>query len=229
MQVAADNGNQHFKILEQIATNVANVNTTGYKAKRFELYLRPDGVLEGDIRTDTANGNVMITKRAMDVAIKTDGYIPVTQPDGTTAYTRDGSFTRNQDGYLSTFRGDLVGPGIQLPANYETLQITQDGTVQTRPKEGAPWEVHGKIPLVTFPNPEGLKTVGGNKLLPTETSGLPAKFDGGTFVQGSLERANVNPFNQIDSILRLNAGLISNFRIIKFSDDIFRQAVNLRQ
>jgi flagellar basal-body rod protein FlgG len=231
MQVASYNSIKQTENLEQIATNVANINTTGFKTHRFEQYLRNDGVLDGTVRVDYSQGPMMITRRELDIAIKGDGFIPVTQPDGTVAYTRDGSFAKNSDGYLVTNRGDLVGNGIQLPVYYDKVLIQEDGTVQVRlPKELEPKTV-GKIDLVTFKNPEGLKSIEGNKLVPTATSGKAEKLPENTtqIKQGCLERGNVNQFHQIDQILRLNASVISNLRIVKFTDDLYRQSVNLKQ
>jgi flagellar basal-body rod protein FlgG len=227
--LAAQNGNQQFQVLERVSRNIANYNTTGYKAERFQQYLDPGGRVVGYVRTDTGVGQAIITRHELDVAIESNGYLPVTQPDGTVAYTRDGSFTLDKDRFLVTQRGDLVGTGIQVPDNYEKLLIYPDGTVQVRKTKSGPKETIGKLTLATFPNPEGLKSVGNNKLVPTAVSGEPLLMAEAKFAQGKLERSNVMVPEQIEQVLRLNASMISNFRVIKFSDDIFRQAVNLRQ
>lgn len=230
MRIAAENGSKQFGVLEQITGNVANINTNAYKAHRFEQFLTPDGRLEGVQRTDYSQGSIVTTQRDLDVAIQGEGFIPVTQPDGTVAYTRDGSFAKNSEGYLVTQRGDLVGAGIQLPTNYERIQIQPDGTVNAFLKGNQAPQKLGQLSLVKFTNPEGLKSIGYNKVVPSVESGPAVKLDNVTaFKQGNLERANVNVFYQVDQILRLNASLISNFRVIKFADDIYRQAVNLRQ
>jgi flagellar basal-body rod protein FlgG len=230
MKTASDNGMMQFEVLDRVATNVANVNTTGYKVRRFETYLTPDNRLEGVQRVDNAQGSIWVTKRELDVAIKGDGFIPVTQPDGTVAYTRDGSLAKNSEGMLVTQYGDIVGDGIQIPVNYENVRILPNGEVEVKVRgEQVPKKL-GQIPLVTFNNPEGLKSIGYNKLVITDDSGAPQKVDGvSQFKQGNLERSNVSVHLQVDQILRLNAGIISNMRIIKFSDDLYRQAVNLKQ
>lgn len=229
IHVAAENGNQQFQVLDQITRNIANFNTTGYKAQRFEQYLAPGGQVQGIVRTDTTQGAPIITRRELDVAIEGQGYLPVTQPDGLVAYTRDGSMTVGPDGMLYTKRGDLVGEGIKLPLEYNGIKIYEDGTIEATFPPGKPPQKLGKLSLVVFQNPEGLESIGGNKLVATETSGGPQWMNEPTFLQGKLERANVNIPSQIDSVLRLNAGLISNYRMIKFADDLYRQAVNLRQ
>lgn len=230
MKLASENGGKQFAVLEQITNNVANYNTSGYKAHRFDQYLRPDGTLEGTQRVDYSQGPIMITRRDLDIAIDGDGFLPVTQPDGLVAYTRDGSFARNSEGFLVTQRGDMVGEGIQLPVNYEKIEIKPGGEVQVLEKGKQTPTLVGQISLVGFNNPEGLKSIGYNKLLPTAESGDPKKIDQKTAIkQGALERSNVNIFQQVDQVLRLNASVISNLRILKFSDDIYRQSVNLRQ
>lgn len=226
---AAQNGNQQFEVLEKVTRNVANINTTGYKAERFQQYLDANGRVMGYTRTDTSNGMPVITRRELDVAIESNGYLPVTQPDGTVAYTRDGSFQLDKDRFLVTQRGDLVGTGIQLPIQFDKLFIYPDGTVQVRKDKNGPKETIGKLDLVTFPNPEGLKTLGGNKVVATAEAGEPVLMTQPKFAQGKLERSNVTVPDQIEQVLRLNASLISNLRVMKFSDDLFRQAVSLRQ
>jgi flagellar basal-body rod protein FlgG len=230
MKIAADNGTQQFAVLDQITQNIANLNTPGYKAKRFDQYLTPDGRLEGTTRVDSSPGALVITTRDLDVGINGQGYIPVTQPDGQVAYTRDGSFGKNSEGFLVSQRGDLIGEGIKLPANYDKLMILPDGTVKVKIKDQDTPQQLGKLQLVAFNNPDGLKSIGGNKLVPTPESGSPTKIETkDSFRQGNLEKANVSVFQQVDQVLRLNASVISNLRVIKFADDLYRQSVNLKQ
>lgn len=231
MQIAAANGSQNLNNLEQISINSGNLQTSGYKARRFETYLRPDGMVTGAVRVDTSQGQLELTSNEMDIAIDGGAYIPVTQPDGKVAYTRDGSLAKNNQGFLVTRNGDLVGNGIQLPMDYEKLFIRPDGTMQVQYKGKTDLETIGKLNLVTFQNPEGLKNAGFNKLVETPGSGPPqlASEKENKIRQGNLERANVNMYSQVDDILRINAGYISNLRIIKVTDSLYQQSVNLRQ
>jgi flagellar basal-body rod protein FlgG len=137
----------------------------------------------------------------------------------------------NSEGFLVNNMGDLVGEGIQIPTNREKLKIDKDGKVEVLLKGDTTPKLLGKIELVRFENPEGLKSIGGNKLIPTDQSGPPVKSPLGEtqILQGQLERPNVNMYQMVDTVLRLNAGYIANLRILKFSDDLFRQAVNLKQ
>lgn len=229
MKLAATNATRQFEILSGVTVNIGNINTNGYKTARFEHFLTTDGRVESVRRVDTSPGATMITQRELDIAVDGFGYIPVTQPDGTVAYTRDGSLALNSQGYLVTQRGDMVGDGIQIPADYKTVRIQQDGTVELQTASKPDYHAVGKISLVRFVNPEKLENIGYNKLRATDEAGAPVSDTDSKIKQGNLERANVNVHHQVDHVLRLNAGVISNMRVIKFSDDLYRQAVNLKQ
>lgn len=229
MKIAAANANRQYESLENVSLNVANYNTTGYKAKRFEQFLTSDDRLDGVTRVDASKGDYMTTQRELDIAVDGFGYIPLTQPDGTPAYTRDGSFTLNSQGYIVTMRGDMVGEGIKVPINYKKFQFKKDGSVLVQTTDNTNFVPLGKVNLVKFTVPEKLKSVGYNKLVATAESGEALPDTDSHVKQGFLERANVNIHGQIEQVLRLNASLISNMRIIKFADDLYRQSVNLRQ
>jgi len=229
MRLATRNAGMQMGTLDSIAVNIANMNTTGYKTKRFEQYLNNDGELGGVNRVDMSPGPLRITRNEFDIGVKGFGYIPVTQPDGTVAYTRDGSLTVNSQGYLITNNGDIVGNGIQLPLDYETLQIHEDGRVLIKRSEKSDFQEIGRLKLVRFANPEKLSSIGYNKLVATAGSGEAVEDPDSILKQGMLESANVNVHEQVEQILRLNASLISNLRIIKFVDDLYRQSSNLRQ
>lgn len=229
MKTAAFNATKQFESLEKISQNVANMNTYGFKNVRFDQFLDPYQQLNGVQREDFSQGSIQITTRPLDVAIEGPGFLPVTQPDGTTAYTRDGSLALNGQGYLVSNRGDIVGSGIKIPDNYQEILIGKSGEVKVRTTaKSDPFKV-GQLNLVRFNNPEGLKSIGYNKLVVTDNSGEPVVDSDSKIKQGNLERSNVNVFYQVDQVLRLNASVISNFRIVKFSDDLYRQAVNLKQ
>lgn len=230
MRLSASNANTQTQALANVSINIANMNTVGYKNKRFEYYLTMDNRLVGQEVTDTAQGNRMLTNRPLDICVEGPGYIPVTQPDGMTAYTRDGSFEVNSQGYIVSKRGDMVGDGIKLPADYKSLHIDEDGKVSVKTsKSGLGYDTIGKIKLVNFRNPAALKDIGYNKLVATNESGEPLKDQESQIRQHSLERSNTEIHEEVERVLRLNASIISNYRIIKFSDDLYRQSVNLRQ
>lgn len=229
---ATQHGQLHMNSLDKIAKNVANYRTMGYKAERFDLVLQAGDKLEGVTRRDTTPGIATMTQNEFDVAIEPAGmYFMVTTPTGQTAYTRDGQFKRNQEGYLITNNGDLVAPGIKIPPNFGRVLIYPNGEVKIQPKKEGPKERVGQLAIVGFNNPEQLEPIGGNNLVPTADSGDPFKVASTEvrLAQGKVESSNVDLFEQIDNVMKMNAGVLSNFRVIKFSDDIFRQAVNLRQ
>ena len=224
------NANTMFESYGYISTNVANLNTNGFKAQRFETYLNVDGSLEGKLRTDYSKGDLMRTSRDLDIGIDGVGFIPVTNKDGKVAYTRDGSFAVNAEGYIVSSDGWLVADGIKVPANYEKLKIQPDGTVNVLKSNDTTFEKIGKIPLVSFNNPEGLKKLEGNKLEQTNESGKATLIaDYSSIKQGTLEKANVDVFSYVNESLKLNGSLIASTRLVKVVDDIYRQSINLRQ
>lgn len=227
---SVDNSITQFDSLSYITANVSNYNTVGYKAQRFENYLQDNGRLEGALRTDYSDGVYMDTKKTLDVAIKGPGFFPVTSADGKVSYTRNGAFKVNSEGYLVTVDNHLVGDGIKVPTNYYKLKIRPDGEVTVIPERDGDEQTLGRIPVVTFNNPEGLKSLEDNKLAPTEDSGKPILMvNNSNIKQGCLERSNVNIFGCVDEVLRLNGSLIASTRLIKVVDEFYRQSINLRQ
>ncbi|MFH0702799.1 MAG: flagellar hook basal-body protein [bacterium] len=227
---ATENASKQLDALGYLTTNVANYNTVGYKSQRFENYLEADGRIQGKVRTDYSNGELLSTKRTLDIAIDGTGFIPVTRKDGLVAYTRDGSFSVNAEGYLVTQDGFLVADGIKIPANYYNLKFMEDGTIKVMREKDLEPEVIGKIPLITFNDPENLESIEGNKLVASEKSGKPILLkDHENIKQGKLERSNVNIFNSVNDVLIVNGSIISSTRLMKVMDEIYRQSVNLRQ
>jgi flagellar basal-body rod protein FlgG len=232
---ASLNATMNMKVLDNVVQNVSNQNTIGYKTRRGDLYLTEEGgplAFQGRVRFE--QGSPQLTHRNLDVCIQGDGFFVVTQKDGKTAYTRDGQFSRNAEGLLVNAHNDVVGAGIELPIDYESLKIDEEGIVTARPDKESPYKMIGTLPVVRFQNPEGLTFVGQGKWVPSEMSGSPELIQPnsvhkGRIRQGFLERSNVNMFHQVDDILRLNAGVLSNIKMIRFMDEIFRQATNLRQ
>lgn len=225
-----NNTSIQFERLGYISNNIGNLNTTAYKNVRFEQTMDENGYLDGSVRYDYETGSTMRTKRLLDVALKGPGFIPVTSPNGDVKYTRDGSFKVNNEGYLVTNDGYLVGDGIKIPANYDNLRIKPDGTV-TLFSEGKDADtVLGKIPVVQFQNPEGLKTDEYNKVIATEASGSPMLLKDHAYIaQANLERSNSNYMNNVNEVLRLNASMIASTRLIKVVDEMYQKAINLNQ
>lgn len=225
-----NNTNVQFERLGYISNNIGNLNTNAYKNVRFEQTLDENGYLDGAVRYDYATGPSMRTKRLLDVALTGPGFIPVTSPNGDVKYTRDGSFNVNNEGYLVTNDGYLVGDGIKIPANYENLRIKEDGTVTLLSQSKDTSEVLGKIPVVQFQNPEGLKTDEYNKVIATDNSGPPMLIKEHRYIsQGNLERSNSDYINNVNEVLRLNASMIASTRLIKVVDEMYQKSINLTQ
>lgn len=225
-----NNTTTQFDRLGYIANNFANYSTTGYKGVRFEQMLNEDGYLTGAVRTNYQQGSIQITSNPYDVAIKGDGFIPVTSLTGEVQYTRDGSFKVGKEGYLMTNDDWLVGAGIKIPSNIYKLTIKPDGSVTSMDSAQSPEKVLGVIPIVQFVNPEGLVQGNNNKLKATNESGEATLLKEHNYIaQNALERSNINVIDSVSEMLRLNASMIASLRMAKICDDMYNKSINLRQ
>lgn len=224
------NAELQFEKMGYVSTNVSNYNTNGYKTVRFEQMLDESGYLKGYARTDFSQGAIQRTAREFDIAIDGMGFIPVTSPSGDVKYTREGSFGLDKDGYLITNDGYLVGDGIQIPINYDNLQIKANGDVEVYSNDGMTRELLGTIPLVNFQNPEGLKKADNNKYYLTAESGEPVLLKNHTrFKQGSIEVTNIDMMNEVNTILRLNASMLASFKVMQTINDMYSKTLQLNQ
>ena len=225
-----NNATSQFDRLGYVANNLANYNTNGYKSVRFEQMLKEDGYLTAALRTDYAQGSVCITSNPYDVAIKGVGFIPVVSPDGEIAYTRDGAFKQGKEGYLVTYDDWIVGDGIKIPTNCYRFEIKPNGEVFAYDNATAGGRKLGTIPLIRFDNPEGLEQADMNKMVPTEESGEPMLVKNhDCFAQNNLENSNVNIYNNVNEMLRLNASMLASMRMMKVVDDMYNKAINIRE
>ncbi len=241
--------------MSQISNNLANVNTTGFKKGRavFEdlIYQNirqpgaqssqdtqlPSGLMLGTgVRTVATEkiftqGNLVQTENALDVAIEGRGFLQVLNPDGTLAYTRDGSLQVNSDGQLVTASGFEVQPGIVIPDNALSVSISQDGIVGARvPGSAAPLEV-GQLQLADFVNPAGLQAIGRNLLVETAASGapqvgVPGQNGLGTVIQGALESSNVNTVEELVNMIETQRAYEINSKAISTADQMLQFANN---
>ena len=225
------NVTHQFEKLGYVGNNLANYNTKGYKTVNFEQMLTEDGYLTGAIRSDYAQGSIMITSHPYDVAINGTGFIPVVSEDGEVAYTRDGAFKQGKNGYLVTEDDWIVGEGIKIPANCFKFEIKPNGEVYAYDtNESISGKKLGTIPLVRFASQENLKSIGMNKLQGTEDSGeamLVKNHD--CFAQNNLENSNANIYSGVSDMLRLNASMIAGMRMMKVVDDMYNKAINIRE
>ena len=243
--------------IDTIANNLANVNTTGFKRSRVNfqdlLYetirapgaqtaagtIIPEGIQIGHgVRPSSVAklftpGALMQTGNPLDLAIEGDGFFQVQLADGTTAYTRDGSFRRSEDGSLMTSNGNLLDPGITLPTDALQISIGQDGVVSVQiPGQSAVQNV-GTIQLVNFPNPAGLDArLGKNLLLETDASGAPITGDPGTvgigfLAQGFLESSNVQVVEEIINMIIAQRAYEASSKVIQTADEMLQLANNI--
>jgi flagellar basal-body rod protein FlgG len=176
-------------------------------------------------------GNIEQTGNSLDLAIQGRGFLQVTQPDGTIAYTRDGSLHMDQNGQVVTANGYAVDPAITIPANAQSITIGSDGTVSiTLPGQAAPQQV-GTVQLADFINPAGLQPNGDNLYLETASSGSPQigqpGLNGlGTLSQGALESSNVNVVEQMVDMIETQRTYEMNSKAISAADQMLQFLTN---
>jgi flagellar basal-body rod protein FlgG len=242
--------------IDVVANNLANVSTTGFKRSRavFEdlLYqtLRqpgakssqqseiPSGLQLGTgvrpIATERifTQGNLTQTGNPLDLAINGNGFFQITLPDGTTAYTRDGSFQINSQGQLVTASGYTVAPAITIPANTLSITVSPDGIISVQ-QAGNPTPVQvGQLQLASFINPAGLQSMGENLYLETAASGAPSTNTPGTnglgvLNQGYLETSNVNVAEELVKMIEAQRAFELNSRAITASDQMLQRLAQL--
>ncbi|WP_292934993.1 flagellar basal-body rod protein FlgG [Noviherbaspirillum sp.] len=238
--------------MDVIANNLANVNTAGFKRSRavFEdlLYQTvrqpgaqssqqtqlPTGLQIGTgVRPVSAErvftqGNLQQTNNEKDLAIQGVGFFQVLMPDGSTAYTRDGSFSIDNQGQLVTASGYVIQPAVTVPANAITMSIGRDGTISvTQPGVNAPVQI-GAIQLATFVNPAGLDAKGENLFMETAASGspntnTPGSNGAGTLAQGYVETSNVNVVEELVSMIQTQRAYEINSKAIQTSDQMLQR------
>lgn len=227
---ASTNLTVEFDRLAYATQNIANIQTNGYKAVRFEDVIDADGSVHGIERTDTKTGDYLITNNPLDIALQCPGYIPVTTPQGEIRYTRDGAFTTNKDGYLITKTGDLVGSGIIIDSTAERIEIKENGDVFTYKTLGYEPVYSGTIPVVQFQNPEALKDVGANEFIATENSGAMKLIEDHKGIkQYGVERSNLDVISEVYMVSRINASILATTSLMKAVDQMYQQAINLTE
>jgi flagellar basal-body rod protein FlgG len=242
--------------LDVIANNLANVNTAGFKKSNLQFQemmydtekgvgasstdssTTPSGMQVGygskpvATERDFTEGNLQQTGNTFDVAIQGTGFFKITLPDGTNAYTRDGSFMENADGQLVTNQGYLVTGAGSIPQNAQNITIGSDGTisatVNSQPVKISP------ITISTFPNPQGLNSLGDNLFQATEASGTandgqtPGSNGIGTISQGYIETSNVQVVTEMVNMIQAQRAYEINSKAIQTSDQMMQMANNLK-
>ena len=241
-----------------IANNLANVNTSGFKRSRADfqelLYqnLRLVGTLSENgnqvptgiqlglgvkpaaIQKIFIQGDFAQTQNPLDMAIEGQGFFQVTQPDGTLAYTRSGSFKIDNTGQIVTSDGLLLDPAIAIPADALIISIGTQGTVSvTQPGATTPTVV-GTVQLATFQNPAGLQAIGSNLFEETDASGPatvgnPGIDDRGNIQQGFLELSNVSVVEEMVNLITAQRAYEVNSRTVQTADEMLQIANTLKR
>lgn len=244
--------------VDVISNNIANMTTTGYKRERAEfqdlLYqtkVRPGaassdqgttipsgiqqglGVKTGSVYRINEQGSLQITGNKLDLANQGAGYFQILMPDGTTAYTRDGSFQVDQNGHIVTSQGYQLEPGITIPTDAVDVTINSVGQVLVKLQNQTTLNVAGQVQLAVFPNDAGLEAMGGNLLKETDASGKavignPGDLGYGTLEQGALEQSNVNIVQEITSLIQAQRAYEMNSKVIQAGDDMLTTITQIR-
>lgn len=245
--------------IDTIAHNLANVNTNGFKRSRAEfadlLYqiqrlpgssasntgVFPVGIQVGagvrpvTVAKEFVQGNLRRTDNPLDLAIEGTGFFQVQRPDGTTMYTRAGSFKQNNTGNVVTGDGDLLLPAITIPSGALQIDVGQDGTVSVLLPGVTQATQVGQIQLTRFDNPSGLVAQGGNLFLESTASGpaqqgTPGFTTGfGLIRQGFLETSNVNIADEMVNMIIAQRSYEINANAIRAADEMMAVINNLRR
>jgi flagellar basal-body rod protein FlgG len=244
--------------VEVISNNIANLNTTGFKRQRAEFQdliyqtqrraggassdantIVPAGVQIGvGVKTAAVyrineQGNVTRTDNALDLAIQGRGFFQVRMPDGTTSYSRAGSFQLSPEGEIVTADGLVVEPGITLPQDTVAITVNASGQVLAQIAGQQTPQTVGQLELATFGNEAGLENIGDNLLTETAASGAPQKGAPGTLgfgklQQGFVETSNVNVVAEITNLITAQRAYEMNSKVIQVSDEMSRTVTNFR-
>jgi len=243
--------------VQVISNNIANMRTTGYKKQRAAFQdliydhvrrigaqasdqgtILPVGIdIGGGVKTVgtprlMGQGTLSPTGNDLDIAVRGEGMFKIQMPDGTFAYTRDGSFTTDQQGRIVNAQGNLLQPTITIPQNSSGITINTQGQVSvTLPGSTTP-SILGQISLTRFMNKAGLQPIGDNLFTETPASGPPqdgiATLDGyGDIQQRNLEQANVEVVSEISDLIAAQRAYEMNAKIISAADQMLQSTANM--
>jgi len=261
LQIAATGMHAQQQSVDAIANNLANVNTSGFKKARVSfsdmvarqaeagapteaqphadlglasLATSGAGVSVGKVLHSFDAGEARKTDSPYDIAIAGDGFIEVTLPDGSKAYTRGGTLRVSPDGQLATLSGMPLKPGIAIPDDVQDLAITGDGRVQVKSARHPQAIEAGQLDMVRFIAPSSLEPMGDGLFRATEQAGEPitgrAGEDGlGTIKQGYLEGSNVKLVEEMVNLMVAQRAYEASVKVIQASDEMLGMVNNLRK
>jgi len=243
--------------VDNIAHNLANANTAGFKARRaqfqdllYQTVVQPGAAagqqsvvptgLQLGLGTRTVSNEILFTQGSfsqtnnpLDLVIQGRGFFQVRRPSGELAYTRAGTFHLDRDGNLVTQDGNTMEPQITIPADAQAITIAQDGTVSYTQANQTAAQQAGQIQLANFQNPAGLNSLGGNLYAPTDASGdatvgTPGGQEGlGSVMQGYLEQSNVSVVEEFINLIVAQRGYEANSKVVQAADEMYKQVNNL--
>ncbi|MEE9426698.1 MAG: flagellar basal-body rod protein FlgG [Paracoccaceae bacterium] len=258
LKIAATGMSAQQMRVEVISNNLANMNTTGYNARRAEFSdlhyqqvtragtinasdgtILPTGVQLGlgvrssSVTVNVAQGALGETRGDLDIAIDGRGYFEVTLPSGIAAYTRDGSLKRSADGLIVTSDGHGVVPDIVIPADARSISINTEGEVYAYFGDRVEPELLGQFSLAGFVNEKGLEAHGSNLFLETAASGsaivgTPGTDGLGTLRQGYLEDSSVDAVREITELIEAQRGYELNAKVITAADQMLAATTQVR-
>lgn len=244
--------------VDVISQNIANMTTTGYKMRRaafqdllYQNLTRPGttssdsgttvpsglqvglGVKTGAVYRQHSQGTVQITENDLDIAILGRGFFQIQLPDGTEAYTRDGTFQINENGEIVTVQGYIVEPNISIPDDAISIDINAEGEVIVGIQGQTATQNLGQFQMADFINPTGLDAIGNNLLLETDASGsvltgIAGQEQFGRLEQGALEQSNVDVVSEITKLITAQRSYEMNSNVISTSDEMLQTVSQLR-
>ncbi len=258
LKIAATGMTAQQMRVEVISNNLANMNTTGYNARRAEFadlhyqqVARPGSINASDgtvlptgvqlglgVRATSVSmilsqGALAATGGDIDMAIEGEGYFEVTLPNGTTAYTRDGGLKRTGDGLIVTSDGFPVQPEITIPRDTILITINPNGEVYATFDDQVDPQLLGQFNLAGFSNPRGLEAIGSNLFVETPASGpsvvsVPGADGLGFVRQGYLEDSSVDAVKEITDLIEAQRGYELNSKVISAADQMLGATVQIR-
>ncbi len=244
--------------IDNIANNLANANTAGFKARRVEFQdlmyqsviqpgaaagsqtVVPSGLQLGLGTRPVSNeivysqGDFQQTGNAYDMVIQGKGFFQIRQTSGDLAYTRAGAFHLDRNGNLVTAQGDPLEPQITIPNDAQAVSVAEDGTVSYTRQGQTAAQIAGQIQLAMFANPAGLNSLGGNLYRPTDASGDPVIGNPGgqegigSLLQGYLESSNVSVVQEFINMIVSQRAYEANSKVVKAADEMYSEVNNLR-
>ena len=258
LKIAATGMSAQQLRVETISNNLANMNTTGYNARRAEFAdlhyqqstragtisasdgtVLPTGVQLGlgvraaAVTVHLEQGTLSSTGNDLDVAIEGRGYLEVLLPNGQSAYTRDGSLKRSNEGLIVTSDGFPVAPEVTIPEDARSVSINAEGEVYAYFRDRPEGELLGQFDITGFTNAKELEALGSNLFAETEASGPPLVStpgeDGmGTLRQGYLEDSSVDAVREVTELIEAQRGYEMNAKVISAADQMMGATTQVR-